>query len=272
MALLALLLASATAGAQAGPVRIDRLTATPTQAAADGGRISISVALSDLRPSGESITLATTRGAFGGAAGPTRIVLPVTPGSDGAAVATVVLVGNGSVGRATVTASSFTASRRITVRFIGEPVGLRFDAPPADTLPAEESHEVMLRARDLAGEVVPGAPVTLSTDQGRLSGGGEQGETITVTTDRFGRAFARLDAPPGPVRLQASAGSATATRQLRLVGPPATMQLVSLRDTINLHDDPLPGAAALPGRGRPRRDRAARAGRAGDLRDTCAGP
>ncbi len=240
VALLALLLASATAGAQAGAVRIDRLTATPTQAAADGGRITISVALSDISPAGETITLATTHGAFGGAAGPTRIVLPVTPDSDGAAVATVVLVGNGSVGRATVTAFSFISSRRITVRFIGEPVGLRFDAPRAGPLPAEESHEVILRARDLAGEVVPGAAVTLSTDQGRLSGGGEQGETITVTTDRFGRAFARLDAPPGPVRLQASAGSATATRELRLVGPPATMQLVSLRDTINLHDDPFP--------------------------------
>ena len=52
----------------------------------------------DVAPAGETITLATTRGAFGAAAGPTRIVLPVTPGDDGSAVATAVLVGNGSAG------------------------------------------------------------------------------------------------------------------------------------------------------------------------------
>ena len=78
LALLALLLAWSPDPAQAAPLRIDGLSASPRQAAADGGRITITVSLSDVDPAGETITLATTRGAFGAAAGPTRIVLPVT--------------------------------------------------------------------------------------------------------------------------------------------------------------------------------------------------
>ena len=236
--LLALLLASATAGAQAGAVRIDRLTATPTQAAADGGRISISVALSDISPAGETITLATTHGAFGGAAGPTRIVLPVTPGRDGAAVATVVLVGNGSVGRATVTAFSFISSRRITVRFIGAPVRLSFVAPPAGDLAVGEPQAVDLRAYDTAGAPVPGAQVALSTDHGRLHAAGAEGAAITLTTDAQGRVRAQLEGPPGAVLLQARARAAIATRVLRLVGPPASLELRGGGGVMHLQDDP----------------------------------
>ncbi len=240
IALLALLAAWSPETARAAPLRIDGLSASPAQAAADGGRITITVSVSDVAPAGETVTLATTRGAFGAAAGPTRIVLPVMPGADGAAVATAVLVGNGSVGRASVTASSLLTSRRITVRFIGEPAGLAFTDPPAGTQAARESYAVALRASDLSGAVVPGAPVTLTTDRGALSGGGQRGATITVTTDAQGRASATLDAPLGPVRLRASAGAAAATRDLRFIGPPARLDLASLRDTINLHDDPFP--------------------------------
>ena len=239
LALLALLLAWSPDPAQAAPLRIDGLDASPGQAAADGGRITITISLSDVAPAGETITLATTRGAFGAAAGPTRIVLPVTPGDDGSAVATAVLVGNGSAGRATVTASSVIDFEILRVRFIGAPAVLTFSDPPAGAQPARDTHRVAVQVRDVLGAAVPGATVTLSVDHGRLSGGG-QGETITVTSDGEGRAVAMLDAPLGAVRLQARAGSATASRDLRLIGPPATMELAALRATINLHDDPFP--------------------------------
>ena len=238
--LLALLLASATAGARAGPVRIDRLTATPTQAPADGGRITIGVSVSGIGAAGTTITLATTRGAFGTAAGPTRIRIPIAPGANGAGEATAVLVANGSAGRATVTASSLVASRRVTVRFIGEPSSLAFLGLPDGVLPAEESHPLIVQAYDVTGVPVPGAQVTLSTDHGQLRGGGDAAASLSLTADTSGRVRATLEASPGRLQLRARSGSAVAMASLQLVGPPATMQLLALRSTINLHDDPSP--------------------------------
>ncbi|MCY3920095.1 MAG: hypothetical protein OXG38_09860 [Chloroflexi bacterium] len=240
LAVLALLLAWSPATAQAAPLRIDGLGASPREAAADGGRITITVSVSDVAPAGESITLATTRGAFGAAAGPTRIVLPVRAGDDGGAVVTAVLVGNGSAGPATVTATAPGVARRVNVRFIGEPAFLSFISPAAGVQSAQEAGDVTVQAYDALGTAVAGAAITLSADQGRLSGGGAQGATITVTSDARGRAAARLDAPLGPVRLEARAGFASAAVTVRLVGPPADMALAALRPTINLNDDPFP--------------------------------
>ncbi len=244
VALLALLLAWSPEAAQAAPLHIDRLTASPTQAAADGGRITITVTVSDIAPAGETVALATTRGAFGAAAGPTRIVLPVTPGSDGGAVVTAVLVGNGSVGGATITASAFDRSRRVGVRFLGAPATLRFEAPPAGDLPADRSHGVELLVRDITGAPVPGAAITLATDRGRLRASDAAGEMITLASDARGRVRAHLEPELGAVRLTARAGAIVATRELRLLGPPATLQIVSLPETIHLRDDP-PGALAV---------------------------
>ena len=211
-----------------------------TQAASDGGRITITVSVSGIGAAGTTITLATTRGAFGTAAGPTRIRIPIAPGPNGAGEATAVLVANGSAGRATITASSLVASRRVTVRFIGEPSSLAFLGLPDGVLRSEESHPLTVQVYDVTGVPVPGARVTLSTDGGQLRGGGDEAASIIMTADTSGRVRATLEASPGRLQLRARSGSAVAMANLQLVGPPATMQLLALRSTINLHDDPFP--------------------------------
>ena len=245
-ALFALLLAlvavwlSVAAPLGANPLEIDEITVSPSQAPADGGRVTVSVRLSDIGASGETLTLTASRGAFGIAAGPTRVVLHVEPGADGGAVATAVLIGDGRIGSATITASSLGASRSVTVLFFGAPESLRFEEPPEGTLPAGVDHAVTVQANDRLGGAAPEAMVTLRTTAGTLSAGEQSGSSVTVRTDSSGRARAVLNAPPGEARLTARSGEVSAARDLLLVGAPARVQLLSLRSTINLHDSPFP--------------------------------
>lgn len=227
----------------ADPLRVDQITASPTRFAADGGRSTITVRVSDVAPIGEGLTLSTTRGAFGTAAGPTRVVLTVQPEDDGSAVASTVLVGDGVPGSATVSASGGENTRSVTVTFVGRPQTLTFDAPPGGLLSAAVLHAVTVQARDRMGVTVPDAAVTLGTSSGTLTGAGQSGSFITVVTDSTGRARARLSAPAGPVRLTARAGTSFAERSLTLHGAAATLELISLRSTVNLGDAPFAAPA-----------------------------
>jgi len=231
--------------ARANPLRLDQLTATPSTIAADGGRTIITVRASDIGPVGEPITLTTTRGAFGAAAGPMRVVLTVLPSTDGAsAVARATLVGDGVPGPATVTALTGGDERSVGVTFVGRPSTVAFDAPPGGLLQAWRTHPVTVQVRDERATVLADVAVTLGASVGTLTGAGQTGSLISVVTDSTGRARARLSAPPGPVELTARAGAAFADRVATLYGPPVTLQLISLRSTINLQDDPF---AAPPG-------------------------
>ena len=237
-----LLLLLAPSLARANPLRIDQITASPGKVATDGGRTTITIRASDIAAAGETITLSTTGGAFGASGGPTRVALTVEPNIAGEAAVSAVLVGDGIPGRVTVTATAGDGERSVSLTFVGRPSSLTFDAP-AGPLSAALSHPVTVQARDRLGVTVPGAAVTLGTSAGALSGAGQTAAFITVITDSTGRARARLTAPPGPIRLTARAGAASAERMATLYGAPASLELISLRSTINLGDQPFAAPA-----------------------------
>ena len=244
LALFAVLLLGGLVGqASANPLRLDGVSASPARVVADGGRVTVTVRVSDIGPGDETVTLATTRGAFGVAAGPSRVVVAVEGGASGVDTVTAVLVGDGSIGSATITASARDESRMMTVLFFGAPASLRFESPVTVPLVAAVSHTVTVVALDRLGGAAPEAVVTLRTDAGTLTAGEVSGAVVTVETDSAGRARAALDAPVGTARLTARAGGAFASRELVLVGAPARLQLLSLRATINLHDAPFAAPA-----------------------------
>ena len=244
LALFAVLLLGGLVGqASANPLRLDGVSASPARVVADGGRVTVTVRVSDIGPGDETVTLATTRGAFGVAAGPSRVVVAVEGGASGVDTVTAVLVGDGSIGSATITASARDESRMMTVLFFGAPASLRFESPVTAPLVAAVSHTVTVVALDRLGGAAPEAVVTLRTDAGTLTAGEVSGAVVTVETDSAGRARAALDAPVGTARLTARAGGAFASRELVLVGAPARLQLLSLRATINLHDAPFAAPA-----------------------------
>ena len=163
VALLALLLASATAGAQAGLARIDRLTATPTQAASDGGRITITVSVSDHRRRRRRRSPwrpRAGRSARRRRPDPHR-ASPVAPGPNGAAVRPrPCWSANGSAGRATITAfvAGGLAARHGALHRRARPA-CAFLAPAGRRrCRSEESHPLTVQVYDLSRRVpVPGA-------------------------------------------------------------------------------------------------------------------
>jgi hypothetical protein len=235
-----LLLIGPAPALQAGSLSVVQLTASPSKVAAEGGSALIVVSAADIRLGG-AITLSTTRGAFGSVSGPTRVVLPLEPDADGEATASTNLVGAGLPGPARVTARSGASERSVIVTFYGEPSSVTFDAPSADgSLSARSTHSVIVQVRDRMETTVPDTAVTLSTDAGILIGAGQRAAFVTVVSDVTGRARARLDAPPGPMRITARAGSVSAERDVALYGAPAALELLSLRSSINLGDTPFP--------------------------------
>ncbi len=233
---------------------VHSVQASPTKIAASGGQSTITVTVTP--GSGTDavtrVTLTTTLGAFGSAAGPSRVNVALSGQGDGTAVATATLVGDGRLGDAAVTASAGASTRATTVTFVGAPATVVFETPSAEAvLSAATPPRLIVQVRDSAGESVPSASLTFTATAGRLLAGsappadGATGAAAyTVTTGVNGRAAAFLHADPGAVRVRASAGSATASLPLTLHGPPARLELTALARRVNLGDAPF---AAPPG-------------------------
>ena len=233
----------------ARPLVLHSVSAEPDKILATGGRTTITIRATDVDPAGEAVRIATTLGAFGTSGGPTRAVLSVRPSAAGEAVVRTSLVGTGARGAATVTVSAGAIERSITVVFTGPAVNFSVQPPGGGSvLSAAVSHGFSVQARDRDGVTVPRSAVTFETMTGSLSGAGQAGATITVLTDSNGRARARIQAPPGPVRIEARAGIAAVELSFLLHGPPETLRLVSHRSAINLGNVPFgapPGSLSV---------------------------
>ena len=263
-----LLLGARPLGADAGAVR--SVTAAPAVVAAAGGQSTITVIVAPAPATPTTITLQTTRGAFGSAAGPLRVSVDLVDRGDGTARAQAILLGTGRPGPAAVTASLGDSVRAATVTFVapGAPAAIVFETPrPAAVRDAVQPVRLQVQVRDAAGQPVAERPVTFTASAGRLAspadpdpdpapaaaGAGRR----TVATDAAGRAVAVLRAAPGPVELRAVAGAASATLALTLHGPPAQLELVVLAPRISLGDRPFPAppetlvALAFDAGGRP---------------------
>lgn len=246
------ILALLPAAVRAAPPTVRSVEAAPAKIAADGGQSTITVTVSPGTGAEAvtQVTLTTTRGAFGSAAGPSRVSVALSTQADGTAVATATLVGDGRLGAAALTASAGASARSTTVTFFGAPATTTFETPSADAVRSAASPpRLIVQVRDGAGVTVPGASVTFTTDRGRLAAGAaspadDAPASYTGTTDAGGRASAYLHADPGAVRVRAAAGSATASLALTLHGPPAQLELTALARRVNLGDTPF---AAPPG-------------------------
>lgn len=253
---LLLLLAALAAGlllvllptiAQAAPPAVRSVEAAPARIAADGGRSTITVVVSPGTGTEAvtQVTLTTTLGAFGSAAGPNRVSVALQSRADGTAVATAALVGDGRLGSAAVTASAGASARSTTVTFYGAPAAITFETPSADAVRSAASPpRLIVQVHDSEGVAVPGAAVTFTADSGRLLAGSTPpaddaaAGAYTIATGATGRASAYLHADPGAVRVRAAAGGATASLSLTLHGPPARLELTTLARRINLGDTP----------------------------------
>ena len=247
LALLATLLALTGSWLGAEPARADdglvsSITAAPARILADGGQSSISVRVVTVGDTAAAeVTLTTTLGAFGSAGGPNRVVLALEPGADGIANANARLFGDGRRGTTAVVARVGESIRSITVVLVGAPAQVEFESPETNAVrSAEVTPRIVLRVRDADGSTVPTASLQLSTDAGTLKLGDQIAPALSLTTDVHGRAAAFLRAEPGTVELMARAGDATARLTLTVHGPTVSLELVALRTTINLGDDPFP--------------------------------
>ena len=260
---LALLLAALAAGlilallpafAQAAPPTVRSVEAAPARIAADGGRSTITVTVSPGTGTEAvtQVTLTTTLGAFGSAAGPSRVSVALSGRADGTAVAEATLVGDGRLGSAAVTASAGASARATTVTFFGAPAAITFETPSAGAVRSAASPpRLIVQVHDSEGVAVPGASVTFTADRGRLLAGSTPpaddaaaGSSYTIATGATGRASAYLHADPGAVRVRAAAGGATASLSLTLHGPPTRLELTALARRVHLGDTPF---AAPPG-------------------------
>ena len=239
--------------AQAAPPSVRSVEAAPAKIAAAGGQSTITVTVSPGTGTEAvtQVTLATTLGAFGSAAGPNRVSVALSGQTDGTAVATATLVGDGRLGAAAVTASAGTSARSATVTFVGAPAAITFETPSADAVrSAAQPPRLIVQVRDSAGVTVPGASVTFTTDSGRLAAGSAAPaddaatSTHTAATGADGRASAYLHADPGAVRVRAATGGVTASLPLTLHGPATQLELTALARRVNLGDTPF---AAPPG-------------------------
>ena len=246
------------AALSAGTTTVRSVTVEPKKVPADGGHatIGVTVSLDDaLAASDLRVTLTTTLGAFGSANGPNRISVALEPTTGDEATASATLVGDGRQGSAAVTARVGESARSATVTFVGAPARVTFEAPgDGAVLSAETPARLIVQVRDSEGVTIADESLTFSTDAGLLQAtadpppaagrnvAGAEGSILVVRTDASGRASAFLHGEPGPVTVRASAGSgsAAATLDLILHGPPARLELTALREAIHLGDAPVP--------------------------------
>lgn len=242
-----LILALLPAAAKAAPPAVRAVEAAPARIAADGGRSTITVTISPGTGAEAvtQVTLTTTLGAFGSAAGPNRVNAALSSRADGTAVAEATLVGDGRLGSAAVTASAGASARSTTVTFFGAPATITFETPSANAVrSAAAPPRLIVQVRDGEGATVPGAAVTFTADRGRLLAGSTPpaddaaAGAYTATTGADGRASAYLHADPGAVRVRAAAAGATASLSLTLHGPPTRLELTALARRVNLGDTP----------------------------------
>ncbi len=248
-----LLLALLPAATQAAPASVRSLSASPTKVAAAGGQttIHVTVAWNAATESGLRVALASTLGAFGSAGGPSRVSVALSDQGDGTALATATLVGDGRLGNAAVTARVGASVRSATVTFVGAPATVVFETPSADAvLDAATPSRLIVQVRDSVGVEVSGASVTFTTDAGQLlasstppAADAAASAVYTIRSDSRGKASAFLHGDPGPVRVRAAAGAATASLSLTLHGPPAQLELTALTRRVNLGDTPFAAPA-----------------------------
>ena len=251
---LALLVALSAVGTWSPPLHagstatVRAITASPTKILADGGESTVQVTVGgDVTPE-TRLTLTTTLGAFGTSNGPSRIsvALQQTDGSE--AVATATLVGDGRQGTAAVTARVGESVRSTVVTLVGNPAAISFHAPrDGAVLSAAVPSRVIVEVRDSEREAVPGVAVTLSTSAGLLRSAAPDasdaaemvGAEIRLDADAGGQVSAFLEAEPGAVTIRATAGEVSAAIDITLHGPPTNLELLLLRSSISLGDDPI---------------------------------
>lgn len=213
-----------------------RVTADPSQLAAQGGRSQIVVQLPSSAAAGEThVTLTTDLGAFTADSGPQRLDAQlVASASSGLLRASAVLVGDGRAGVSVVTARVGGLIDTVTVRFIGPAASLSLRAPLVDRpLDALRTHRIEVAVRDSNDYAVSGANVLFEILQAAAgaelrSGARAEPERMTVVSNTQGIATVSLAGTAGIVRLRASSGSATLEIRLEMHGEPTRLRLIAL--------------------------------------------
>lgn len=220
---------------------VREVTVSAEKILADGGETTVTVDVGGTIDEASEVVLSTTLGAFGATGGPSRIVLPLDASDEAISPVSAELFGDGRRGTAVVTARVGESVRTASVVMVGSVAVVEFESP-ADgaVLDASMSHRIEVRVRDAGGVTVPGVEVTLVTDSGTLTEDDAVSASLRLSSDEDGGATARLEAEPGNVRLMATAGDVSASLDLVLHGPLVSLELVALRSSLHVGDEPVP--------------------------------